>query len=82
MSTGTFKRLQNGVKWSCMKQIQADDFNKLKKYFKNKSVRLVYLMGSQASGQAKPYSDIDMAVLFDQNLNAKQRFDVRIEILS
>ena len=65
-----------------MKQIQAGDFNKLKKYFKNKSVRLVYLMGSQASGQIKPYSDIDMAVLFDQNLSAKQRFDARIDLLS
>lgn len=65
-----------------MKQIQIADFNKLKEYFKNKSVRLVYLMGSQATGQTKPYSDIDMAVLFDQNLSAKQRFNARIELLA
>lgn len=65
-----------------MKQIQVVDFKLLKEYFKNKSVRLVYLMGSQASGQTKPYSDVDMAVLFDQNLNARQRFDARIELLS
>lgn len=65
-----------------MKQIQVVDFKLLKEYFKNKSVRLVYLMGSQASGQTKPYSDIDMAVLFDQNLSVKQRFDARIELLS
>lgn len=65
-----------------MKKIQTVDFKSLKEYFKNKSVRLVYLMGSQASGQTKPYSDVDMAVLFDQNLSTKQRFDVRIELLS
>lgn len=65
-----------------MKQIQIADFKKLKEYFKNKPVRLVYLMGSQASGQTKPYSDVDMAVLFDQNLSAKQRFNIRIELLS
>lgn len=65
-----------------MKQIQIADFNKLKKYFKNKPVRLVYLMGSQASGRTKPYSDVDLAVLFDQNLSSKQRFDVRIQLLS
>lgn len=65
-----------------MKQTQIADFRKLKEYFKNKPVRLVYLMGSQASGQTKPYSDVDMAVLFDQNLSAKQRFNIRIELLS
>lgn len=74
--------MQNGVELFCMKQIKTVDFSKLKEYFKNKSVRLVYLMGSQASGQTKPYSDIDMAVLFDQNLSAKQRFNARIELIS
>lgn len=65
-----------------MKQIQIADFKKLKEYFINKPVRLVYLMGSYASGQTKPYSDIDMAVLFDQNLSTKQRFNTKIELIS
>lgn len=64
-----------------MKQVQMD-FNKLRKFFQNKPVRLVYLMGSQASGQTKPYSDIDLAVLFNQNLSAKDRLNTKIELLS
>lgn len=65
-----------------MKQIKIGDLKLLKEYFKNKPVRLAYLMGSYASGQTKLYSDVDMAVLFDSRLSAKQRFNARIELLS
>lgn len=63
-------------------KLQLVDLKSLGTYFKSKPVRLVYLMGSQVSGQTKPYSDVDLAVLFDPLLSAKQRFDTRIELLS
>lgn len=39
-------------------------------------------MGSQASGKIKPYSDTDIAVLFDPKLSQAERFNLKIEMLS
>lgn len=39
-------------------------------------------MGSQAEGRAKPYSDIDIAVLFDPELSKSERFNLKVEIIS
>ncbi|REG80998.1 type VII toxin-antitoxin system MntA family adenylyltransferase antitoxin [Marinomonas pollencensis] len=40
------------------------------------TVRLVYLFGSQADGNAAPSSDIDIAVLLKKKLDPVARFDL------
>lgn len=54
----------------------------LKNYFKEKPVKLAYLMGSRASGKVKPYSDTDIAVLFDPKLSSARRFNVKLEMIA
>ena len=39
-------------------------------------------MGSQASGHTKPYSDIDIGVLFSKSLTKAERFAMRIDIIT
>lgn len=58
------------------------DFRVLHNYFKDQPVSLVYLMGSQASGKTKPYSDTDIAVLFDDKLTSSERFNHKVGMLS
>lgn len=55
--------------------------NQLYGYFKNQPIELVYLFGSQASENTKPFSDIDFAVLFTKNLTDQERFSHKIKIL-
>ena len=55
--------------------------NQLYSYFKDQSVDLVYLFGSQASGEVKSLSDIDFAVFFAKNLTDQERFTLKIKIL-
>lgn len=43
---------------------------------------LAYLLGSQATGQTKPYSDTDIAVLFDPKFTPAQRRDKKIEMIT
>lgn len=43
-----------------------------------KVIVALYLFGSQASGRVGPMSDIDFAVLFDENLSDKERFKKRL----
>lgn len=63
-----------------MKQLNLDK-NQFYDYFKNQSVELVYLFGSQASGKMKPLSDIDFAVLFAKNLTDQEKFALKLKIL-
>lgn len=58
------------------------NLNALQKYFKDKPVLLAYLLGSQAAGTAKPYSDTDIAVLFDHKLSPDERMAARIELVA
>lgn len=44
-------------------------------------VALAYLYGSQARGEAGPLSDVDVAVLFAENLSANDRFDQLLAII-
>ena len=58
------------------------DFRALHNYFKVQPVDLVYLMGSQASGTVKPYSDIDIGVLFDPKFSSSERFNLKIAVIA
>lgn len=58
------------------------DREKLRNYFQDKQITLAYLLGSQTSEKTKPYSDIDIAILFDKALSDKERFEKRIEMIS
>lgn len=42
--------------------------------FKQHDVVLAYLYGSQARGEGGPLSDVDIAVLFTEDVNEKDRF--------
>lgn len=44
-------------------------------------VLLAYVFGSHARGQAGPLSDLDIAVMVDETLDADQSFDLRLEII-
>lgn len=62
--------------------MNTEEIDKLKSYFVKKPVQLVYLFGSKAEGREKPYSDIDIAVLFSEKLSGQERFDLKLKILS
>ena len=49
--------------------------------FKKQKVVFAYLFGSQAKGTAGSLSDIDIAVYFDEDLAATERFDLRLAVL-
>ncbi len=53
------------------------DTKALQTYFAEKPVELVYLFGSQANDSAKPYSDIDIGVVFSPNLSDAEKFSLR-----
>ncbi len=54
----------------------------LRKYFFDKhEVVAIYLFGSIAEGKARPGSDIDIGVLFDDKLSIEERFDKRLTFI-
>lgn len=56
---------------------------KLKEFFTNqKEVKLAYLFGSTAKGKMGKLSDVDIAVLLDENLSKKDRFHLELELIS
>lgn len=66
-----------------MKKTLSEQYNRLADFFsKQEHVRLAYLFGSVAKGKAGKLSDIDIAVLLDESLNKKQRFDLQLELIS
>lgn len=57
-------------------------YNKLIDFLsKQEHVRLAYLFGSVAKREAGKLSDIDIAVLLDEFLNKKQKFDLQLELI-
>ncbi len=66
-----------------MKKTLSEQYNKLIDFLsKQEHVRLVYLFGSVAKGKAGKLSDVDIAVLLDESLDKKQRFDLQLELIS
>ncbi len=66
-----------------MKKTLSEQYNKLVDFLsKLEHVRLAYLFGSVAKGKAGKLSDVDIAVLLDESLNKKQRFDLQLELIS
>lgn len=66
-----------------MKKTLSEQYNKLVDVLsKQEHVRLAYLFGSVAKGKAGKLSDVDIAVLLDESLNKKQRFDLQLELIS
>lgn len=55
---------------------------KLDRIFKKHKVLFAYLFGSQAKGKSGPMSDIDIAVFFDDTLDAGQRFDKKLQLMA
>lgn len=49
---------------------------------KRKEVRIAYLFGSHARGEAGPRSDIDVAVLFGRRFSGKEMFRMQLELIS
>ncbi len=66
-----------------MKKTLSEQYNRLADFFSTQEhVRLAYLFGSVAKGKAGKLSDVDIAVLLDESLNKKQRFDLQLELIS
>jgi len=49
---------------------------------KEEAVRVAYLFGSHATGQAGPLSDLDIAVLLDRRLGKQECFDLRLRLIN
>lgn len=50
-------------------------------YFEKQSdVTTVYLFGSSAKGKHRAHSDVDIAVLFAENMNVLERFERKLQI--
>lgn len=57
-----------------------EQLDQLKKYFAAQPVDVVYLFGSQATGKTNKLSDIDIGVLFKENLSDSTCFDLRVKM--
>src|SRR3989339_1303935 len=62
-------------------QLTKGQIQKIKDYLLTKPLTLAYLFGSQVKGQTKKSSDVDIAVLFNDNLDKSQKFDLRLDLM-
>jgi predicted nucleotidyltransferase len=51
-------------------------------FAKDKPIEVVYIFGSHATGNIKPLSDYDFAVLFDEKISSRERFDLKLELIA
>ncbi len=66
-----------------MKRALIPGKNKLVEFLsKQEHVKFAYLFGSAARGEVGKLSDVDMAVLLDDSLNKKERFDLQLKLIS
>jgi len=62
---------------------QKEVIHRLKNFFDGfEKVKLAYLFGSSVTGRAGKLSDIDIAVLLDEKLTAKERLKLELELIS
>ncbi len=55
----------------------------LTEYFSNKdSIILAYLFGSTVRGDTGKLSDVDIAILVDEKISKKDRFDLELKLIS
>lgn len=50
-------------------------------FVRNKPIEVVYIFGSHATGEVKPLSDYDFAILFNESISAHERFDLKLEFI-
>jgi len=43
---------------------------------------VIYVFGSQTTGEVKSLSDYDFAVLFDEEISRRERFDLKLELIN
>ncbi len=56
--------------------------DKLKEAFKENGAVLAYLFGSQAKGKAHRLSDFDFGVLFEEEKNARDYFELQMKLIT
>jgi hypothetical protein len=62
---------------------QKEAVRRLRDFFDGfEKVKLAYLFGSSAAGRAGKLSDVDIAVLLDERLTAKERLELELELIS
>ncbi len=62
--------------------LATNEIKTIQDYVTQKPVALVYLFGSQATGEVGPMSDYDFAVLFDQSVSSSERFDLKLDLIN
>jgi len=62
-----------------MRELEKTVVGQLNRY---PQVRVAYLFGSQARGQAGPLSDVDVAVLLDENLTPAEAQDLQLRLMT
>ncbi len=62
--------------------INQEQQNKLEKIFAKEGVIFAYLFGSQVSGKTVKDSDYDLAVMFNDEMDEKIRFEKRLKLMS
>lgn len=58
------------------------DRQKIEKYLANQNnIDVAYLFGSQSKGMANTLSDVDIAILFSENVKVDKRFNEKLKIM-
>ena len=59
-----------------------DQIQKIKNFAKDKPIEVVYLFGSQLTGQIHPQSDFDFGLLFSKNTDPETRSDLKMKAIN
>lgn len=62
--------------------ITIEQLEKIRKYFATQPVEVVYLYGSQATGDSHSRSDYDFGVVFTESIDKSKRFDKKLEYMA
>lgn len=53
----------------------------MSKYLNEQPIKLAYLFGSQATGHTTPLSDVDVGVIFEDEVPEDEKFDLRMRLM-